>query len=98
MNVWLWTTMECAFHRNFADTLEQECAQAILKQGLWMKGEDMDNYVAKFECLAQHAGYDLNNIQTLDLFTAGLPNALYQKVYKLNNPQTYAQWKHHALE
>ena len=63
-----------------------------------MKGEDMDDYVAKFERLAQHAGYNLDNIQTLDLFTAGLPNALYQKVYELDNPQNYAQWKHHALE
>ena len=80
------------------DTLKQECAQAALKQGFWMKGEDMDDYMAKFKRLAQHAGYDLDNIQMLDLFTAGLPNALYQKVYKLDNPQTYAQWKHHTLE
>ena len=97
-NVWLWTTMERAFRQNFADTLEQERAQAALKQGFQMKGEDMDDYVAKFERLARHAGYNLDNIQTLDLFTAGLPNALYQKVYELDNPQTYAQWKHHALE
>ena len=58
----------------------------------------MDNYVAKFKCLARHARYNLDDIQTLDLFTAGLPNALYQKVYKLDKPQDYAQWKHHALE
>ena len=63
-----------------------------------MKGEDMDNYVAKFEHLARHAGYNLDDIQTLDLFTAGFPNTLYQEVYELNNPQNYAQWKHHALE
>ena len=44
--------MERAFHRNFADTLEQERAQATLKQGFQMKGEDMDDYVAKFERLA----------------------------------------------
>ena len=97
-NVWLWTTMEHMFRRNFADTLEKECAQAALKQGFQMKGEDMDDYVAKFERLARHAGYNLDDIQTLDLFTAGLPNALYQKVYELDNPQNYAQWKHHALE
>ena len=51
-NVWLWTTMERAFCQNFADTLEQERAQATLKQGFQMKGEDMDDYVAKFERLA----------------------------------------------
>ena len=64
--------MECAFCQNFADTLEQEHAQAALKQGFQMKGEDMDDYVAKFEHLAQHARYNLDNIKTLDLFTAGL--------------------------
>ena len=51
-NVWLWMTMERAFCRNFADTLEQEHAQAALKQGFQMKGEDTDNYVAKFKHLA----------------------------------------------
>ena len=50
-NVWLWTTMERAFRQNFTDMLEQERAQAALKQGFQMKGEDMDNYVAKFERL-----------------------------------------------
>ena len=58
----------------------------------------MDDYVAKFEHLSRHAGYNFDDIQTLNLFTAGPPNALYQKVYELDNPQTYAQWKHHALE
>ena len=80
--------MECAFHWNFVDTLEQECTQAALKQGFQMKGEDMDEYVAKFKRLAWHAGYNLDDIQTLDLFTAGLPNALYQKVYELNVTST----------
>ena len=51
-NVWLWTTMEHAFCQNLVDTLEQECTQATLKQGFQMKGEDMDDYVAKFEHLA----------------------------------------------
>ena len=51
-NIWLWTTMEHAFQQNFADTLEKEHAQAALKQGFQMKGEDVDDYVAKFECLA----------------------------------------------
>ena len=68
--------MEHAFCQNFTDTLKQECAQAALKQGFQMKGEDMDDYVTKLECLAQHTGYNLDNIQMLDLFTVGLPNAL----------------------
>ena len=42
----LWTTVERAFRRNFADTLEQEHTQALLKRGIKMQGENMDNYIA----------------------------------------------------
>jgi hypothetical protein len=48
----LWNTIERAFKRKFADTLEQENAQAILKKGIKMVGEDLDSYIAKFELLA----------------------------------------------
>ena len=41
----LWTTIERAFWRNFTDTLEQEHAQAILKKGIKMQGENMVDYI-----------------------------------------------------
>ena len=68
----LWTTIERAFRRNFVDTLEQEHAQAILKKGIKMQGENMDDYIARFEHLARQARYHLDNPQTLDLFTQGV--------------------------
>ena len=68
-------------------------AQAELKKGFKMEKQNLDEYVAKFERLVQHAGYDFDNLQTINLFTAGLPNQLYQKIYDLNDPQTYNQWK-----
>ena len=95
---WLWNTLKRAFRRTFADTMSQERAQAELKKGVKMEKQNLDEYVAKFERLVRHAGYDLDNLQTIDLFTAGLPNQLYQKIYDLDDPQTYDQWKTHALE
>jgi hypothetical protein len=94
----LWNTIERAFKRNFADTLEQENAQAILKKGIKMVGEDLDGYIAKFELLARQARYHVDNAQTLDIFTQGLPNALYADTYKLDDPQDYDEWKRRLLQ
>ena len=88
----------CLFRRNFTDTLEQEHAQAILKRGIKMQGENMDDYIARFEHLAHQARYHLDNPQTLDLFTQGLPDVLYMKIYELDDPQDYEQWKQCALD
>jgi hypothetical protein len=89
----LWNTIERAFKRNFADTLEQENAQAILKKGIKMVGEDLDGYIAKFELLARQARYHVDNAQTLDIFAQGLPNALYADTYKLDDPQDYDEYR-----
>jgi hypothetical protein len=97
-NVALWTTLERNFRRNFANTLEQEQAQAILKKGFKMTNEDIDGYIARFELLTRQARYHLDSPQTLDLFTSGLPRTLYVKIYEMDNPQTYVQWKDRALE
>ena len=78
--------------------LEQEHAQAILKRGIKMQGENMDDYIAWFEYLARQARYHLDNPQMLDLFTQGLLDALYTKIYKLDDPQDYEQWKQCALD
>jgi hypothetical protein len=94
----LWNTIERAFKRNFADTLEQENAQATLKKGIKMIGEDLDSYIAKFELLARQARYHVDNVQTLDIFTQGLPNALYADTYKLDDPQDYDKWKRRLLQ
>ena len=40
----------------------------------------------------------MDNLQTLDLFTQGLPDALYTKIYELDDPQDYEQWKQCALD
>ncbi len=73
--------------------MEKEDAQAQLRRGVKMKDGDIDVYVAQFEELAQMAGYCLDEPQTIDTFTAGPPLNLYLKTFKLDQPQTYQQWR-----
>ena len=97
-NQTLWNSVERAFRRNFADMLEQEHAQVILKKGIKMQGKNMDDYIAWFEHLACQARYHLDNPQMLDLFTQELPDALYMKIYEPDDPQDYEQWKQCTLD
>ena len=85
------------FTRHFANTLERERAQAELKRGIKMKDGDIDAYVANFEQLAQKAGYRLDTPQTIDIFTDGLPQELYAKVYQFNKPRNYEEWKNATI-
>jgi len=58
-----------------------------------MKDGDINVYVAQFEELARMAGYHLDEPQTIDTFTAGLPLNLYLITFKHNQPRTYNQWR-----
>ena len=42
-----------------------------LRQEIRMQGQDLDGYIAHFEELIQHAEYDINSPQTIDMFTRG---------------------------
>ncbi len=53
----LWNEVTASFSQRFANTMEKENAQAILREGIKMKGEDIDEYLAKFEELVRLAGY-----------------------------------------
>ena len=46
---WLWDSTLQSFTRQFADTLQQEKARMMLRQGIKMQGQDLDEYIAKFE-------------------------------------------------
>jgi len=45
----LWNKVASSFTRCFADSLAKENAQAILRAGVKMKGEDIDAYVVEIE-------------------------------------------------
>ena len=46
---WLWDSTLQSFIRQFVDTLQQEKARMTLHQGIKMQGQDLDEYIAKFE-------------------------------------------------
>ena len=56
-----------------------------------MQGQDLDEYIAKFEELLQHAQYDINGPQTIDMFTRGLPITLYETIFQHDNLRTFEQ-------
>jgi len=89
----LWNKVAASFSQRFADSLAQENAQSILRQGVKMKGEDIDVYVVEFEELVRLAGYHFDIPQTIETFTDGLPTGLYQKILEIDRPATYEQWK-----
>ncbi len=63
----------------------------MLREGIKMKGEDIDSYIAEFEEAVWTAEYGFDVPQTIDTFTEGLPMGLYQKILELDQPRSYDQ-------
>ncbi len=93
----LWNEVASSFTRRFADSLAKENAQAVLRAGVKMKGEDINAYVVEVEELIRLAEYRFDVPQTIEMFTDGLPTGLYQKVLELDRPRSYEQWKQAAI-
>ncbi len=45
----LWSKVAASFLRCFTDSLAKETAQSNLQDGLKMKGEDINSYIAEFK-------------------------------------------------
>ena len=58
-----------------------------------MQGQDLDDYIAKFEELVRHTQYNINGPQTIDMFTRGLPVTLYETIFQHDNPRMFEQWR-----
>ena len=69
-----------------------------LHQGIKMQGQDLDEYIAKFEELVRHVQYDITGPQTINMFTRGLPITLYETIFQHDNPRTFEQWRMAALK
>jgi len=93
----LWNEVATSFTQRFADSLAKENAQAMLRTGVKMKGEDINAYIVEIEELIRLAEYRFDVPQTIETFTDGLPTGLYQKILELDRPVTYDQWKHAAV-
>src|SRR6202012_5564007 len=94
---YLWNEVCAGFLQKFENTMEQEDARTELRKGFEM-GEDVDAYIAKFKTLVRKAGYDLNDDMVIEVFTDGLPVGLYDKIFSINEPRTYDQWRHCVLK
>lgn len=98
-NPQIWDNTELAFNRKFGDAFSQEQAITELDQGIKMENGNLDGFINKFDLLVHHAGYNPDERLALQKFTAGLPNAMYESIYKLTpRPVTYDQWKQATLE
>src|ERR1700689_5335449 len=73
----LWRTVLRNFRENFANILEREVAEARLRDGIKMKDGKIDDYIAEFEQLVRHAGYNPDDPQRLSRLTSALPHQSY---------------------
>ncbi len=63
----LWQTIDIRFRQAYMDTAESTKAQHELKS-LHMTKDNLDDFISRFQNLANKAGYDLDQQVTLDLF------------------------------
>ena len=57
-----------------------------------MKQENLDDYIAEFQSLANKAGYTLDEEATLNVFQNGLPDQLVVNIIKFHHPITWNEW------
>ncbi len=84
--------MKDAFKERFGDSQEKLHAQQALREGIVMKGYDINTYVAQFEELVRKAGYSYQEPQVVDLFTNGIEGTLFESCIEAKCPQSYQEW------
>ena len=94
----LWTHLADSFRRQYADTMERERAEDVLQRGIKMKGENLDEYISRYEALTLEAGYRRDDPLCLRKFTDGLPHDLYKDCKRLDRPGNYEEWKESAIQ
>jgi len=87
-----WKELEKRFKEAFSDYAERKRAQDELKK-LKMRNNNLDEYLAAFETQALQADIDMNNHTNLQTFALGLPQSLADTCIKMENPETYKQWR-----
>ncbi len=93
----LWQTINIRFRQVYTDTAESAKAQHELKS-LHMVKDNLDDFISRFQNLANKAGYDLDQRVTLDLFQNGLPNNLVWNCVKFDHPYNWATWISNRLK
>ena len=75
----LWTTFTHTFQQSFTDTMKVQNAHQKLMH-VKMKGDALDDYIAKFQHLHALAGWGEDNARTLMLFKQGLMPGLHKAI------------------
>jgi len=88
-NVWQITERE--FRDAFTDyAAADQAAQDIRK--LRMREGRLDEYIAAFQSLANHAGIDLNDPTAMTMFAQGLQGNLAETCVMQDGPENFPQW------
>jgi hypothetical protein len=93
----LWMQFLAEFGQQFQDTQKEDHTRAQL-EGLRMHFPNIDKYIAKFEELAQQAGYTAGNSETMHTFIKGLTPLVMEDVLKPLHMQGYHAIKQKAIE
>jgi hypothetical protein len=86
-----WNEVFRGFENAFRDTGARERAEMRLNH-LLMAQHEVDIFLAQFESLAHEAQYPLDAAPTLSLLASKLPFHMMNHIYKVNRPQTFADW------
>jgi len=94
----IWEEFEQAFKDKFVDSTRELRARNQLKQ-LKFKYPDIDEYIANFEDLIVHAGYNLASKEAINLFLKGFSKNrnLLDKVFMPPVPTTYGAMKRRLI-
>jgi len=89
----LWNDFVAAFNRTYTDTAKQQTAYHKLHQCV-MRGDDLDTYIARFQHLANEAGFDVAAAATVSLFSKGLKRQLISDIIDKEavTPTTFSGW------
>jgi Retrotransposon gag protein/Zinc knuckle len=92
----LWTSLQTSFKNAFAFTGQIEQAKTDLAR-LEMEGDDIDNYIAKFENLLRKAAIPRTDVRVMDDFTDGLKKWLHKEILREATwPTTLDEWEEAA--
>ena len=87
----LWQVVITRFTNAYTDTAIRSQSQRQLRE-LQMKQENLNDYIAEFQSLANKAGYTLDKEATLNVFQNGLPDPLVVNIIKFHHPATWNEW------
>ena len=84
----LWLQFLEAYAYQFQDSQVAQRAQSELKN-CRMTNNNYDEYVSKFEALADKAEYTRGSVEVYNMFLKGLPTSILYDVLKPPTPTTY---------